>query len=170
MTLFHADIRANWSTLNVIFSLLHRSLHVCPLWEYFCNHCHLPVKSRLYSTRFNLCNRRRHNFHFQCVISLNYLFYSSQGSLKHLKKLNMQTFLGVTILLSLTVFHNIVTATLPSVSDAMPLLGTKWTQCNHVCLFLPTDFRAEQNKLLVSVCDVYIILLWHVKADTKSSY
>ncbi|XP_071749437.1 neuronal acetylcholine receptor subunit alpha-7 isoform X2 [Lepeophtheirus salmonis] len=32
--------------------------------------------------------------------------------------------LGVTILLSLTVFHNIVTETLPQVSDAMPLLGT----------------------------------------------
>ena len=31
---------------------------------------------------------------------------------------------GVTILLSLTVFHNIVTETLPQVSDAMPLLGT----------------------------------------------
>jgi len=30
---------------------------------------------------------------------------------------------GVTILLSLTVFHNIVTDTLPSVSDAIPLLG-----------------------------------------------
>jgi len=30
---------------------------------------------------------------------------------------------GVTILLSLTVFHNIVTETLPQVSDAMPLLG-----------------------------------------------
>ena len=33
-------------------------------------------------------------------------------------------FTGVTILLSLTVFHNIVTETLPQVSDAMPLLGT----------------------------------------------
>ena len=31
---------------------------------------------------------------------------------------------GVTILLSLTVFHQIVTETLPQVSDAMPLLGT----------------------------------------------
>lgn len=33
-------------------------------------------------------------------------------------------YLGVTILLSLTVFHNIVTDTLPQVSDAMPILGT----------------------------------------------
>ena len=32
-------------------------------------------------------------------------------------------FSGVTILLSLTVFHNIVTEKLPQVSDAMPLLG-----------------------------------------------
>ncbi|XP_064092162.1 neuronal acetylcholine receptor subunit alpha-7-like isoform X31 [Macrobrachium nipponense] len=32
--------------------------------------------------------------------------------------------LGVTILLSLTVFHNLVTETLPQVSDAMPVLGT----------------------------------------------
>lgn len=31
---------------------------------------------------------------------------------------------GVTILLSLTVFHNLVTETLPQVSDAMPVLGT----------------------------------------------
>ncbi len=36
-------------------------------------------------------------------------------------------FAGVTILLSLTVFHNIVTDTLPQVSDAMPLLGTLLT-------------------------------------------
>ncbi|XP_075214857.1 neuronal acetylcholine receptor subunit alpha-7-like [Lycorma delicatula] len=32
--------------------------------------------------------------------------------------------LGVTILLSLTVFHNLVAETLPQVSDAMPVLGT----------------------------------------------
>ena len=69
----------------------------------------------------------------------------------HFRELNIQTFLGVTILLSLTVFHNIVTATLPSVSDAMPLLGTKRTRCNHVCLFFINDFRAEQNKVLVSI-------------------
>jgi len=30
---------------------------------------------------------------------------------------------GVTILLSLTVFHNLVAETLPQVSDAMPVLG-----------------------------------------------
>jgi hypothetical protein len=33
-------------------------------------------------------------------------------------------FLGVTILLSLTVFHNLVAEKLPQVSDAMPILGT----------------------------------------------
>lgn len=33
---------------------------------------------------------------------------------------------GVTILLSLTVFHNLVTETLPQVSDAMPVLGRPW--------------------------------------------
>jgi len=32
---------------------------------------------------------------------------------------------GVTILLSLTVFHNLVAETLPQVSDALPVLGTQ---------------------------------------------
>ncbi|MPC30481.1 hypothetical protein E2C01_023749 [Portunus trituberculatus] len=40
---------------------------------------------------------------------------------------NLNIFIGpygwVTILLSLTVFHNLVTETLPQVSDAMPVLG-----------------------------------------------
>lgn len=35
------------------------------------------------------------------------------------------TFLGVTILLSLTVFLNLVAETLPQVSDAIPLLGSR---------------------------------------------
>ena len=37
-------------------------------------------------------------------------------------------FSGVTILLALTVFHNILTETLPQVSDAMPLLGTEYSE------------------------------------------
>ena len=44
-------------------------------------------------------------------------------------------FSGVTILLSLTVFHNIVTETLPQVSDAMPLLGTCKENINFEALF-----------------------------------
>ena len=40
-------------------------------------------------------------------------------------------FSGVTILLSLTVFHNIVTETLPQVSDAMPLLGILSYTCHN---------------------------------------
>ena len=42
-------------------------------------------------------------------------------------------FSGVTILLSLTVFHNIVTEKLPQVSDAMPLLGI-----TRIILFIET--------------------------------
>lgn len=39
----------------------------------------------------------------------------------------MKFFIGVTILLSLTVFLNLVAETLPQVSDAIPLLGREHT-------------------------------------------
>jgi hypothetical protein len=54
---------------------------------------------------------------------------------------------GVTILLSLTVFHNLVAETLPQVSDAMPVLGTK-TKQNTVdkhLIFLYTVFHAKRQ-------------------------
>jgi len=66
-------------------------------------------------------------------------------------------FTGVTILLSLTVFHNIVTETLPQVSDAMPLLGTFSFQGRSVQTKARTFQRANslrqkivQNKKVAS--------------------
>ena len=47
---------------------------------------------------------------------------------------------GVTILLSLTVFHNIVTDTLPQVSDAMPILGTLSLLDPHLCHQIEPNF------------------------------
>lgn len=41
------------------------------------------------------------------------------------KTTNLLHILGVTILLSLTVFLNLVAETLPQVSDAIPLLGSR---------------------------------------------
>jgi hypothetical protein len=57
---------------------------------------------------------------------------------------------GVTILLSLTVFHNLVAETLPQVSDAMPVLGTKTKQNTvdkHLKYFyiLYTVFHAKRQ-------------------------
>ena len=66
------------------------------------------------------CNRTRQYYYYGLASSLTtdgqfkvFLTYFTQ----------LYSFSGVTILLSLTVFHNIVTETLPQVSDAMPLLG-----------------------------------------------
>lgn len=43
-------------------------------------------------------------------------------------RIGTKIFKGVTILLSLTVFLNMVAETMPATSDAVPLLG------NHICL------------------------------------
>ena len=65
---------------------------------------------------------------------------------KMLDKYSFLIFSGVTILLSLTVFHNIVTETLPQVSDAMPLLGTRQQTClwpHQATKYLSDMFPAE---------------------------
>ena len=56
------------------------------------------------------------------ILSTSFSLHASPSSVIKVKVLFVVS--GVTILLSLTVFHNIVTETLPQVSDAMPLLGT----------------------------------------------
>ncbi len=76
-------------------------------------------------------------------------------------------FTGVTILLSLTVFHNIVTETLPQVSDAMPLLGTFSFQGRSVQTKARTFQRANssrqkivQNKKVASFKSSSFYSLW----------
>lgn len=79
------------------------------------------------------------------------------------------TFSGVTILLSLTVFHNILTESLPQVSDAMPLLGTFcflvyyshfFEKCKHKTLqFVFISNPSPSNGVLqYSICSTYILM------------
>jgi hypothetical protein len=56
---------------------------------------------------------------------------------------------GVTILLSLTVFHNLVAETLPQVSDAMPVLGI-----GHLGPYQCVDYS---QTLLVLLCCTYLM-------------
>lgn len=57
------------------------------------------------------------------------------------KTTNLLHILGVTILLSLTVFLNLVAETLPQVSDAIPLLGSR----RSYLLLLIIVFNTYQN-------------------------
>lgn len=63
----------------------------------------------------------------------------------------MYSVAGVTILLSLTVFLNLVAETLPQVSDAIPLLGTDpfvWPAC--------AGYSSVMPDLIFCVIDVYM--------------
>ena len=85
----------------------------------------------------NKCHCKGHTLSCVTVIKHFREFPNGTSQVKqcHCKRIGLHSFSlvlklllfsvsGVTILLSLTVFHNIVTETLPQVSDAMPLLGT----------------------------------------------
>ena len=59
---------------------------------------------------------------------------------------------GVTILLSLTVFHNIVTEKLPRVSTAMPLLGAgQFSQKSFCCLTMLMSVRQIVSHVFMTI-------------------
>lgn len=79
--------------------------------------------------------------------------------------------LGVTILLSLTVFLNMVAETMPATSDAVPLLGARRYQ--HIALdfvivcVLGTYFNCIMFMVASSVVSTILILNYHHRnADT----
>ena len=59
---------------------------------------------------------------------------------------------GVTILLSLTVFHNIVTEKLPRVSTAMPLLGAgQFSQKSFCCFTMLMSVRQIVSHVFMTI-------------------
>lgn len=62
---------------------------------------------------------------------------------------------GVTILLSLTVFLNLVAETLPQVSDAIPLLGTteflQRGKNKHLCVLLFSNQTFKKMQIFIKL-------------------
>lgn len=88
----------------------------------------------------NIHNSHINNHHFSTQIPtsnmpLNMIF-------------SVNSFAGVTILLSLTVFLNLVAETLPQVSDAIPLLG-RWSNTHlihtHSHINIPPTFHSKPS-------------------------
>lgn len=71
------------------------------------------------------------NFQFHYLLLFLYSFFPF---------LSLFPFSGVTILLSLTVFLNLVAETLPQVSDAIPLLGRRINGSFFLCLLYQCTF------------------------------
>ena len=82
------------------------------------------------------------------ILSTAFSQHASPSSVIKVKVLFVVS--GVTILLSLTVFHNIVTETLPQVSDAMPLLGTYQSASMSALPSLPLSFLPSISVVTVT--------------------
>jgi Neurotransmitter-gated ion-channel transmembrane region len=75
---------------------------------------------------------------------------------------------GVTILLSLTVFLNLVAETLPQVSDAIPLLGSKSYHYSSFCFelisyifFVPRSFPHSVNVFHFTLGVLLVVGVFH---------
>lgn len=71
---------------------------------------------------------------------------------------------GVTILLSLTVFLNLVAETLPQVSDAIPLLGriaALACVCPQICLLCSGGDLCSFERFFVLCCDYFCLGFIH---------
>ena len=83
----------------------------------------------------------------------------------------MICFSGVTILLSLTVFSQVLADTMPATSDAIPLLGNfkanlKGIQTNMYTTYSPTNFMYARQAATYSYyhqCGHYYSFSFHLK-------
>lgn len=80
--------------------------------------------------------------------------YSRCGAAEPLAVFKLCSVAGVTILLSLTVFLNLVAETLPQVSDAIPLLGTnRFMSDLPVLTTLPSVLPDFELCVSLCICD-----------------
>lgn len=144
--------------------IIYRTVYFKWLWKHICIPKYVTVQVNNSTNILHAILHRRENY----VVTSGCTWYTHIVLFSFLVSLGYICFIsGVTILLSLTVFLNMVAETMPATSDAVPLLGKYfilWSENVSFCLGLLMRNRYLGN-LIKEIYLFYSLSKCHTKSN-----